>query len=210
MVRGQRSSAALRGDGRQGRQARAQGTEALAWSCTRACEAPISRARALHVEEIDHAAQLYRSALLLMAGSAAAVLAHHGWGSYDASKPITVAGTDRDLEVREPARTHHRQGADKVWTVTLAPVSRMQSRGAPAELVAVGKTVSAYGYPSTVENDEMRAERITVDGKTGRAAMMLARGAADPHRARAVGAGARRSANRRGLTRPPTSATSWR
>ena len=30
----------------------------------------------------------------------------------------------------------------------------------------VGKTVSAYGYPSTVEKDEMRAERITVDGKT--------------------------------------------
>ena len=50
--------------------------------------------------------------------------------------------------------------------MTLAPVSRMQARGAPAELVAVGKTVSAYGYPSTVERDEMRAERITVDGKT--------------------------------------------
>jgi len=26
--------------------------------------------------------------------------------------------------------------------------------------------VSAYGYPSTVEMNEMRAERITVDGKT--------------------------------------------
>ena len=50
--------------------------------------------------------------------------------------------------------------------MTLAPVSRMQSRGAPPELVAVGKTVAAYGYPSTVEKDEMRAERITVDGKT--------------------------------------------
>ena len=30
-----------------------------------------------------------------------------------------------------------------MWTVTLAPVSRMQSRGAPPELVAVGKTVEA-------------------------------------------------------------------
>ena len=29
-----------------------------------------------------------------------------------------------------------------------------------------GKTVTAYGYPSTVDKDEMRAERITVDGKT--------------------------------------------
>jgi hypothetical protein len=42
----------------------------------------------------------------------------------------------------------------------------MTSRGATADLVAVGKTVSAYGYPSTVEKDEMRAERITIDGKT--------------------------------------------
>lgn len=53
-----------------------------------------------------------------------------------------------------------------MWTVTLAPTSRMQSRGAPPEFVAVGKMVSAYGYPSTVDKDEMRTERITVDGKT--------------------------------------------
>ena len=58
------------------------------------------------------------------------------------------------------------KGSDKDWTVTLAPTSRMGNRGAHAEVVAVGKTVSAYGYPSTVEKDEMRAERITVDGKT--------------------------------------------
>jgi len=55
---------------------------------------------------------------------------------------------------------------DKTWTVTLAPTTRMQSRGAPAEFVAVGKTVKAEGYVSKVEPDEMRAERITVDGKT--------------------------------------------
>ena len=56
--------------------------------------------------------------------------------------------------------------ADKVWTVTLAPTFRMLNRGATADMVAAGKTVSAFGYPSTVERDEMRAERITVDGKT--------------------------------------------
>ena len=50
--------------------------------------------------------------------------------------------------------------------MTLAPTSRMSNRGATAKVVAVGKNVSAYGYPSTVEKDEMRAERITVDGKT--------------------------------------------
>jgi hypothetical protein len=104
--------------------------------------------------------------LVLMAGSAAAALAHHGWGSYDASKPITVVGPIQTLKYENPHALITVKAPDKVWTVTLAPVSRMQSRGAPAELVAVGKTVSAYGYPSTVETDEMRAERITVDGKT--------------------------------------------
>ena len=58
------------------------------------------------------------------------------------------------------------RGTDKVWTVTLAPTSRMSSRGATDKVIAVGQNVSAYGYPSTVEKDEMRAERITVDGKT--------------------------------------------
>jgi hypothetical protein len=42
----------------------------------------------------------------------------------------------------------------------------MTSRGATADVVAVGKTVSAFGYPSTVEKDEMRAERITVGDAT--------------------------------------------
>jgi hypothetical protein len=50
--------------------------------------------------------------------------------------------------------------------VTLAPTSRMTSRGATEKVVAVGQNVSAYGYPSTVQTDEMRAERITVNGKT--------------------------------------------
>jgi len=94
------------------------------------------------------------------------VLAHHGWGSYDAAHPITVAGPIETLKYENPHALITVKAADKVWTVTLAPTSRMHARGAPPELVAVGKTVSAYGYPSTVEKDEMRAERITVDGKT--------------------------------------------
>jgi hypothetical protein len=105
-------------------------------------------------------------ALALVIGSAAAVLAHHGWGSYDASKPVTVVGPIESVKYENPHALITVKAPDKVWTVTLAPVSRMQARGAPPELVAVGKTVTAYGYPSTVEKDEMRAERITVDGKT--------------------------------------------
>jgi hypothetical protein len=96
-------------------------------------------------------------------GSAAA---HHGWGSYEAAKPITVQGTIVTSTYENPHATITVKAADKVWTVTLAPTFRMINRGASKDMVAVGKTVSAYGYASTVEKDEMRAERITVDGKT--------------------------------------------
>ena len=95
-----------------------------------------------------------------------AALAHHGWGSYDATRPVTVTGPIMTSKFENPHATITVRGNDKTWTVTLAPISRMSSRGATAKVVAVGQTVSAYGYPSTATADEMRAERITVDGKT--------------------------------------------
>ena len=106
---------------------------------------------------------VFLSAFALCAGTA---LAHHGWGSYDAAKPITVAGPIATSKYENPHAEITVRASDKVWTVTLAPTFRMTNRGATADVIAVGKTVSAYGYTSTVEKNEMRAERITVDGKT--------------------------------------------
>ncbi|MDQ2955016.1 MAG: DUF6152 family protein [Pseudomonadota bacterium] len=103
------------------------------------------------------------AALLALTSAAAA---HHGWGSYDAAKPVTVTGPILTSKYENPHATITVRATDKVWTVTLAPTSRMTNRGAINELVAVGKNISAYGYPSNVEKDEIRAERITVDGKT--------------------------------------------
>jgi ABC-type transport system involved in cytochrome c biogenesis permease subunit len=101
--------------------------------------------------------------LVLLTGAA---FAHHGWGSYDAAHPVTVAGPILTSKFENPHATITIKGTDKTWTVTLAPVSRMSSRGATEKVVAAGQNVSAYGYPSTAQSDEMRAERITVDGKT--------------------------------------------
>ncbi len=99
----------------------------------------------------------------LVCGSAAA---HHGWGSYDARNPVTVTGPILTSVYENPHATLTVQGSDKVWTVTLAPTFRMINRGATREMVAVGNTITAFGYPSTAEKDEMRAERITVNGKS--------------------------------------------
>jgi uncharacterized protein DUF6152 len=106
--------------------------------------------------------------IILLAASVALAgpaLAHHGWGSYDAAHPVTVTGPILTAKFENPHATITVKG-DKEWTVTLAPTFRMNNRGATADVIATGKTITAFGYPSTVEKSEMRAERITVDGKT--------------------------------------------
>jgi Family of unknown function (DUF6152) len=102
--------------------------------------------------------------VVLLAGGA--LDAHHGWGSYDAANPVTVEGQITASSYQNPHATIRLKGPQKEWTVTLAPVSRMSARGATQDKVAVGKTISAYGYPSKTQPDEMRAEWIKADGET--------------------------------------------
>ena len=105
------------------------------------------------------------AAAFLLAGLLPAA-AHHGWGSYDASKQVTVEGKIITTRYENPHVTLTVEVQDKTWTLTLAPVSRMRNRGATEELVAPGKVITAVGYVSKHDPDEMRAEHITVDGKT--------------------------------------------
>jgi hypothetical protein len=42
----------------------------------------------------------------------------------------------------------------------------MENRGLPRAELVPGKTVTVVGYPNRSKPDEMRAERITVGGKT--------------------------------------------
>jgi hypothetical protein len=91
-----------------------------------------------------------------------AAFAHHGWGSYDANKPLTVTGPILTSKFENPHATITVRGSDKVWTVTLAPISRMSSRGATEKIVAVGQNVSAYAsHPFQLSTDS-----LTVNGKT--------------------------------------------
>jgi hypothetical protein len=106
-----------------------------------------------------------RIALIAVFALVGPAAAHHGWGSYIAANPVTVSGPILTSKFENPHATITVKG-DKEWTVTLAPTFRMNNRGATADVIATGKTVTAFGYPSTAEKGEMRAERITVDGKT--------------------------------------------
>lgn len=115
---------------------------------------------------IMHNRSIIPFAAALLLASHLPLAAHHGWGSYDASVPVTVEGEIMTSKYENPHVTLTVKTADKVWTVTLAPTSRMENRGALKDMVAVGQKISAVGYQSKVEQGEIRAERITSGGKT--------------------------------------------
>ena len=56
--------------------------------------------------------------------------------------------------------------AGKTWSVVLAPPSRMARRGLEKSALKPGINASVEGYPNRDKPEEMRAERITVNGKT--------------------------------------------
>lgn len=96
----------------------------------------------------------------------APLAAHHGWGSYDASKTVIFEGPVLRSEWNFPHGHVWLQHDGAEWELVLAPPSRMAARALSAELIAPGKRVRAEGYVSKTVAREARIERITVDGKT--------------------------------------------
>lgn len=106
------------------------------------------------------------AACLVVVGTA---FAHHGWSNYDASKTLNLTGVIQESSYSNPhgtirLRVEGEEG--KTWLCILAPVSRMTDRGLTAEMLKVGETATVVGYPHREDTEEMRAERITVQGKT--------------------------------------------
>jgi|SRR6185295_11232195 len=94
-----------------------------------------------------------------------AVQAHHGWTGYE-TELQKVSGTIDKASYANPHSSVDIKTADKTWHAVLAPPSRMSSRGLTAEMLKVGSQVTIEGYRHKTEPMEMRAERITIDGKT--------------------------------------------
>lgn len=112
-----------------------------------------------------------RGARVIAAGLLGSVIglpaiAHHGWGGYEAATPLTLTGTIRQVSFENPHGTIRLLTADKEWEVVLAPPYRMVNRGLTQEMLQVGISAAVYGYPSRQNATEMRAERITLAGKT--------------------------------------------
>ncbi len=104
------------------------------------------------------------AAAALMAPAAA--LAHHGWGSYDSTRLVTLEGTIESVSYANPHVAARMPAEGRTWELVLAPPSRMAARGLPEGALKPGQPARLEGYVHRSEPAEFRAERIVVDGKT--------------------------------------------
>ncbi|WP_243370610.1 DUF6152 family protein [Microvirga solisilvae] len=103
------------------------------------------------------------SGTLLTGGFA---FAHHGWGSYDASKQFSITSTVQQADWQNPHVMVVVSYNNRNWEAVLAPPFRMNARGLSPDMLRAGTQVTLVGYPSTRVENELRAERITVGGRT--------------------------------------------
>jgi len=92
--------------------------------------------------------------------------AHHGWSEYDTSKALKLTGKIVESGYEHPHGHIRFEAPGKTWNVILAPPSRMERRGLEKGMLKPGAVVSVEGYPNRDKPEEMRAERIIVNGKT--------------------------------------------
>lgn len=91
---------------------------------------------------------------------------HHGWANYDETKTLNFKGEILESSYTNPHGMLKLKVDDKTWNVVLAPPSRMENRGLTSEMLTKGTMATVVGYPHKKVKDEMRAERITISGKT--------------------------------------------
>jgi len=104
--------------------------------------------------------------LIALLAVPAVALAHHGWSEYDTSKSLKLTGKVLASGYEHPHGHIRFQAPGKTWTVILAPPSRMERRGLDKAMLKPGATATVEGYANRDKPEEMRAERITIEGKT--------------------------------------------
>ncbi|MCW3114060.1 MAG: hypothetical protein JWR18_2456 [Segetibacter sp.] len=89
---------------------------------------------------------------------------HHGWANYDQDKTLDYQGTIEEAVYENPHATAKVKNKDKTWVVILAPVSRMSARGVTENMLKKGAAIQVVGYPHKEIENEMRAERVFING----------------------------------------------
>jgi hypothetical protein len=104
--------------------------------------------------------------LAVTAFTADLAIAHHGWSGYNSGQVLNLTGVIQESGYEHPHTYMKMEVGNKLWLVVLAPPSRMERRGISRDMLAVGTTATVVGYPHHSDDGEMRAERITINGKT--------------------------------------------
>ena len=95
-----------------------------------------------------------------------AAFAHHGWTSYNAGETLSITAPIDEIKIENPHAMMWVTHEGKRTEVYLSPPGRMMTRGLDPNTLVKGKTVTIEAYASTANQNELRAERIIVDGKT--------------------------------------------
>ena len=90
---------------------------------------------------------------------------HNGWANYDQKKTMDFKSTIKESTYENPHCLIKVEYQKKLWTVYLAPISRMTDRGLTEDMLQEGTEVRLVAYPHKTIKTEMRAERIFVAGK---------------------------------------------
>ena len=99
-------------------------------------------------------------------GASALAFAHHGWSEYDSSQVLKLTGKIVESGYEHPHGHVRLEVPGKTWSVVLAPPSRMERRGLEKGALKSGVTATVVGYPNRSKPEEMRAERIIINGKS--------------------------------------------
>jgi hypothetical protein len=71
--------------------------------------------------------------IVVAVASVGAASAHHGWGSYDATKAFKISAAVETLTWADPHTHVTLKYEGDIWEATLAPLFRMQARGHAGE-----------------------------------------------------------------------------
>lgn len=113
-----------------------------------------------------HAATLAALIAMSLATEKNVAIAHHGWSEYNSQQTLNLTGEILQVSYDHPHTIIALKTENKTWKSVLAPPSRMERRGLPANALKVGQTVRVVGYPHRSDTSEMRAERIIIGKQT--------------------------------------------